>query len=224
MLCTNPFACASPIATWNTFIGADASVQIAVATNLTEFVFGYGYVGEIDGVDINVSGGLGIKLSYYFSGCGFDTQIRQASSRGLLRNIRPPGRDQYMTISGRLSMKKFTDFYYDPDMNLRILFDTSSPPAVAGGAPDSLLNVVSSNTIGIATGVSLAVIVAVAVIVSVVVYRWRRSRTVKEREFMQSRIQKAQTTSDAPRTSAVAPQQNRDSVGWQKAQPRESTM
>lgn len=196
-------------------------------TNLTEFVFGYGYEGNVDGVELQLSGALGIRVSYYFSGTGFDNIVRLYAANNRIDQLRRPGRDQYMLISARLFInRQFTNFYYDPDISMRVLFDVPEPaPTNATGL--GLSN--ADSTVAVAAGASVAAVVVVSGVVIVVVVLVKKKQHARQSAQMKRKLesvheQEKQTQhpqSDSNR-SRTTTETRRTTDGWQKAAPRDS--
>jgi hypothetical protein len=138
---------------------------IGVTSASAEFKFTYGYVGNVDGVTLFDSSVFEARFFSYYGGLGWDDYVSAVSRNDLERLFPPLSTSQYLNFATILELKQFTHFYYDPDVQLRLLLQLDDPPAAADSAPVVSDQLISSSTVGIAVGVSVGLVVVVATIV-----------------------------------------------------------
>jgi hypothetical protein len=135
---------------------------VALTTRKTEFKFTYSYIGTLDGRSLLIPGLLYTRASAYYYGIGYDSTLKLAQSNNRTSFLPRVGTNQWINFLVRLQFKPFKDMYYDPDVQLRLLFVVDEPPkAMTSGAVEDS----SSQTLGIALGVSFTLVVAIAAVV-----------------------------------------------------------
>lgn len=178
-------------------LDAAQGATVRLTSKELDFVFSYSYLGAVDGVPLLNPNKFRIRVSSFYSDIGYDTVVLGAQVANQSNLLMRPGKYQWVNFLARLQFHRFKEMYYDPDVQLALLFNTEDPPI-------SSSNLSSDSNVGLAVGIAVpAVLVVGGVAVTAFLLR-ARSQRILEKHRLDSAFNKSNEVATRP-SAAPAP-------------------